>query len=796
MSRIWNPLAFDIFGNPNPIVAPPQLRVQGGTLTEVQALSAQNVFAKFCNSARLSSVPNPTEYGQLPDGSQYKIVDVAGNRTMLVWPRGAEETLVGFDGIYNIRTRRLLVNVGQVDDPGAEWKLVDPEWLPDDFSSYPPIDFQFSLLNVPQSSGYNPFAATTNAQFSRGVYFIGWPAPRAYGFRVAFVDYPPVGNQSFEHRTFGFDAAGRLGAFVRGDKKIVLLRSVNQGVNTTFPTPNKMPKKADYGETQPLVQFEITGEYDPGDSVIAFGPLRVSKSGGSFIAMETAYDPVTPSADIVDGYFEYDMGWPYGVSFFGIGVESQGTSWSANLSGLQYTEKNHRSRVIKGAASSSLDGIAVTELKALDPGQVSPKSKNIAFPGTTITGAPCVLVPTARPAVMHKRSYPLYTVTSTTPRYNPGGGYVGFNWVSEANGPVQIGVKYNEAYESLVSADFCGPDTPVVLVAAFTRDYEENVSGTLTGRYEAIARAGSGLPAPVPPPSTPVDAEGKRSVQTLQVSGHVSYSELSQCDVPGYGALVLKREDFSEAVSYNRHIDFEDFREPEPTLITLSLSSSFTLHREQRKLFVYDQALDFLCFSEMVVDLSGSSTGDGISVTRPALPSTPTPYLVMWCRGVETRIPLHFVPHSSNGSAPTEQQIAVAKTRLWPDVGAMCDAGPSVSSVTACGFYTVIGDGARGPGLGQDLPHDAEFVNNDWRRYTGYQTALRGQAPGMGWADPTEVRYMKTPITGGGFLEIRMPAGTDAGPDGYIRFVVDAAGLRPLDDVVPEHGFIERSVPL
>lgn len=85
MSRIWNPLAFDIFGNPNPIVAPPQLRVQGGTLTEVQALSAQNVFAKFCNSARLSSVPNPTEYGQLPDGSQYKIVDVAGNRTMLVW---------------------------------------------------------------------------------------------------------------------------------------------------------------------------------------------------------------------------------------------------------------------------------------------------------------------------------------------------------------------------------------------------------------------------------------------------------------------------------------------------------------------------------------------------------------------------------------------------------------------------------------------------------------------------------------------------------------------------------------
>ena len=85
MSRIWNPLAFDIFGNPNPIVAPPQLRVQGGTLTEVQALSAQNVFAKFCNSARLSSVPNPTKYGQLPDGSQYKIVDVAGNRTMLVW---------------------------------------------------------------------------------------------------------------------------------------------------------------------------------------------------------------------------------------------------------------------------------------------------------------------------------------------------------------------------------------------------------------------------------------------------------------------------------------------------------------------------------------------------------------------------------------------------------------------------------------------------------------------------------------------------------------------------------------
>lgn len=90
MTRIWNPYVFTPLGNPIVGEAPPTLRVMGGMQATAQQLSyAQQRFTQFVMQARLSVVPNPTEAGRLPDGTQYRIVKVGPQTTMEIWPAGA-----------------------------------------------------------------------------------------------------------------------------------------------------------------------------------------------------------------------------------------------------------------------------------------------------------------------------------------------------------------------------------------------------------------------------------------------------------------------------------------------------------------------------------------------------------------------------------------------------------------------------------------------------------------------------------------------------------------------------------
>lgn len=83
---IWNPFAFTPTGQAMAPVAPPALRVIDGQATAQQLAHAQDAFYRFCASARLSAVPNPTEIGALPDGTRYRIVVVGPQTIMEIWP--------------------------------------------------------------------------------------------------------------------------------------------------------------------------------------------------------------------------------------------------------------------------------------------------------------------------------------------------------------------------------------------------------------------------------------------------------------------------------------------------------------------------------------------------------------------------------------------------------------------------------------------------------------------------------------------------------------------------------------
>jgi len=82
---LWNPHVCTPTGLMLPQTAPPALRIIEGEATADQLAAAQQAFYKFCMHSRLSAVPNPTEIGRLPDGSRYRITDIAGVRTMELW---------------------------------------------------------------------------------------------------------------------------------------------------------------------------------------------------------------------------------------------------------------------------------------------------------------------------------------------------------------------------------------------------------------------------------------------------------------------------------------------------------------------------------------------------------------------------------------------------------------------------------------------------------------------------------------------------------------------------------------
>lgn len=97
--NLYNPYAFDVLGNPAPVAAPPVLRLENGQTTVAQVAQARAVFARYCDGARLSQVPNPVTVGKLADGSPYRITVVGAQTIMQIWPLGSESQEKYLNGI-------------------------------------------------------------------------------------------------------------------------------------------------------------------------------------------------------------------------------------------------------------------------------------------------------------------------------------------------------------------------------------------------------------------------------------------------------------------------------------------------------------------------------------------------------------------------------------------------------------------------------------------------------------------------------------------------------------------------
>lgn len=122
---LWNPFALNVLGQPMAPVAPPALRVEGGQASSAQLAMAQQAFASFVNQARLSQAPNPSQIGKLADGTAYRIVSVAGQQIMQIWPAQDSRSIKVDSGIVFSQKQSgeiwLLINELVDGRPSAKW---------------------------------------------------------------------------------------------------------------------------------------------------------------------------------------------------------------------------------------------------------------------------------------------------------------------------------------------------------------------------------------------------------------------------------------------------------------------------------------------------------------------------------------------------------------------------------------------------------------------------------------------------------------------------------------------------
>ncbi len=129
---IWNPYAsFSPMGGALLPGAPPALRVHGGGATAEQRAAANSAFSRFCATARLSAGPNPTEAGNLPDGTPYRITVVGNSAMMDLWPSATKKGLASGIGVFiDQGDNWLLTPPGDYHAPsGAFWKSAHPSAL-------------------------------------------------------------------------------------------------------------------------------------------------------------------------------------------------------------------------------------------------------------------------------------------------------------------------------------------------------------------------------------------------------------------------------------------------------------------------------------------------------------------------------------------------------------------------------------------------------------------------------------------------------------------------------------------
>lgn len=724
MSGLWNPYAFSPTGEAVPVGAPPALRIMNGQATSAQLTTAQTMFANFCMHSRLSAVPNATEQGRFPDGSTYRIVTVGGATIMELYPtQAAEQKKKAFSGLLmqfgTGTTPVILVNEGGVNAPGPQWRV---DSVPKNNPS--PVG------GVAEPVGYNSWAWVEVARHLGGkakyVYsrYFG-----QYGRTVGYAApdmFTPIGS----------DESGRIHAMARIDGAIHTGRTGEKATDVGWYGLDDLPP------TLPKHFFSDDGAiYTPPDEDTNIKYITASRSGRKISFVVERLHFFAPAELPPDRVLTLTRAVPFfaraGVNILGE-VFIDNAAYGVGTSGQVYMTRDYQLDMYTSERGPSRFPQATVEWTmpsdVIDPPQ---ESRGWA---DNINNRVFFYFPERTSVRITGLTKPKFDVNGN------GGGPFGYRATRSEDTHRLLGLNY-VSHELLAR---------VVVVRKFR--YEQEQRGAHYAQWDAATSRNTGTAVLSSTTSTRTQEE--------------EYADL------GATRLYLKR-DMYQAISTN---DESVRRTIEIVEMTANNSMTYAVEREQRRLCIYDPALDLLCYSEAVFSTTWtgasnmyskgpnfSSEGpDAYSSSLPAGPDFPdfVPFsYVIKCRGVEIRLD---VPQNYVDDLPdVEKKLFFAS--FFPNSGVAPTTPADTATRTATGFVHHQADA-----LSPFSPDTPDYIES-------YVIYLSGMCPEIRAPGNIRVLYRKTPETGGGFLDIMSEDGEFSH-----RFLIDFSGVRRAETVVPD----------
>lgn len=773
---IWNPFAFTPTGQAVAPVAPPALRVIDGQATAQQLAHAQDAFYRFCASARLSAVPNPTETGRLPDGTRYRIVTVGAQTTMEIWPGGDEAKRV-FSGILFLPSKTLLVNDGEMDAPSKKWRVVDVSSIPIDISYY-----SGALRKRLTVSKRTPVSG-------RGQYFYGSGSFGRYGNAAAHYFGNPNPASS---GTAGMTQDGRVDLFnySNATRQLQIFRSVDTELYKTLPPygVGSTPTIMQLAPAEILVAANTT-------SAIAIGPTA-SKRGNRICFAVDYYVPVVVGVDYVPGQpltLETPhrfLGYVSSGGLIWVGSPSVLSEWSYKQTGASQIKESRR----EGGVFQAPQTTKTIPLPTINP------STNFGL--VTVSGGVVRYSPSISSFVMRDISHPRHVCTSIydihRTEYDTSD-ELDYKINSSATGPIEFALERTESIAAVRSLEYTGVEQIVPVIEHKTFSYLQSVSGSMS--FEKVyAVSGDEVP-PGGPPSTKVGDFNPLGDEVSHVDtyGASSIITLVQESVLLLGVDELQFVEHKE--TYSETSSFSSSRSSvtdHPTLENSSYSADidYTLVKENRNLLLFDPAWDLMCYTERVTTVRTTAhtertvtySGTTPTITESnsgggPLPPEPQKYIVLKFRGAETRFSIPFLAPDHVDNAALRRN---ALRTLYPATGIAPGNAPNGSFDTIGGFYGFDVDTAPAmDGAVKNTPRVLHIFNappTEEIVVSAQAIDFRGLSPAIyeGEIDP-EITYTKTPETGAALLTIYF---NRRGTEIRKRYLFDAAGMRDADAVV------------
>lgn len=786
MSGLWNPFAFGVTGNPVLAETPPALRVYGAEPTKEQLAMAQHAFARFCSTSRLSAVPNPTERGQLPDGSPYRIVVVGNTPIMEVLVGGVEDELI-LRGILldfaGSTDQILLTPGGTFAAPNGVWAVTGVKGWMMGMSVWPELSGN-RLPGWANNSWVSSDAKKWLVQdwyqnyFARGgkiVARIGATAPA--GGVLGFASAQNVGAGFYEYTGLTFDGNGKIfsqSANIAGDL------FANPPPLTQYIGLNGSDEILDVADL-PATHFYFSNYClnRHGNDVL----VVTSKEGSDLLP----YNGGSPDEENVV-YLNYRTDHQLKLT----NTYPPRLAWVSQIITPIYSVSRATQEVWEASAAGN------SKVYGAPTATATPPSERIAYQAAPNGGV------TAWP------TYADVSFTGSIPRINTVRSAPNDTLV-EGGGPVTYSEEFTCEFTDVYGAWFNADNSVCVIPETTKEEYHVTQSGAYQYRYYWKVWATD------PPPVTHIifdflEDESSNMEVTRDLDRYV------MLPMPGgQKKLTLAKHRFSETAVASHNIT-GTYDNTYGRLYNLNdtTTSAYSVEVEARELLLVDPFLDLLVYIECVYsysrDTSTSSSyhyttfGEdaGIRAEFPetwnrssggALPSLPAVTLVMECKGSTTRTSLSWGDDYEKENVRRSMAAAVAIPIDEPALS----FGNTTSTPTTSNLMQAVWTLENCTRMFKAFPvseRDAGRSRTNSRAAMTRGVNVRGKLMTPGMNALVQFDMAKDPITGAAVLVLKSTGEKGLGST-VLAYTIDRTGARPLSHVLPnvDASTIIRAIP-